>query len=93
MKYRYQLILLGSIEDPIVEEIKSQIIEVEPRPTEPDKDKEVIVPEPVQQTTNEQKNTEKVDPTFSFEVTLMYPPCADMIWRLKYNPIPTPSIL
>lgn len=26
MKYRYQLILLGSIEDPIVEEIKSQII-------------------------------------------------------------------
>lgn len=26
MKYRYQLILLGSIEDSIVEEIKAQII-------------------------------------------------------------------
>ena len=42
-------------------DIKSQIIEVEPRPTEPDKAKEVIVPEPVQQTTNEQENTEKVE--------------------------------
>ena len=42
-------------------DIKSQIIEVEPRPTEPDKAKEIIVPEPVQQITNEQENTEKTE--------------------------------
>ncbi len=42
-------------------EIKSQIIEVEPRPTEADKTKEVIVPEPVQQTTNKEENGEQTE--------------------------------
>lgn len=39
-------------------EIKSQIIEVEPRPTEADKAKDIIIPEPVEQTSSEQGKDE-----------------------------------